>query len=674
MAIFDEKSHQSSLIPSFLYSSSTPMDSMGDPKSLFSSSLSSSLTTNGGVMTKSSTSSIMVEAPSEKMKMYSPSFYAACTAGGMLSCGLTHTAITPLDLVKCNIQIDPAKYKNISSGFGVLMREQGIKGLFKGWAPTFFGYSAQGAFKMGGYEFFKKYYADIAGPEYAAKYKSLIILAGSASAELIADVALCPFEAVKVRVQTQPGFARGLSDGLPKIVKSEGAMGLFKGQVPLWGHTMMKFASFETIVELMYKHAIPTPKDECSKTLQLGVSFAGGYVAGVFCAVVSHPADNLVSFLNNSKGASVADNSHQQSPLIPSFLYTSSFSSSSMINNPLHSNQTNSSMNLNKFSSSSSSACSSAESMRSIMVHSPNEKIKMYSPTFYAACTAGGIFSCGLTHMAVTPLDLVKCNMQIDPAKYKNITSGFGVLLKEQGIKGFFRGWVPTLFGYSAQGACKFGFYEFFKKYYSDIAGPEYAVKYKTLIYLAGSASAELIADVALCPLEAVKVRVQTQPGFARGFSDGFPKLLKLYKGLVPLWGRHIFVLSLADTMMKFASFEKIVELMYKYAIPTPKDQCSKSLQLGVSFAGGYVAGVFCAIVSHPADNMVSFLNNAKGASVGDAVKKFGLWGLFTRGLPLRIVMIGTLTGAQWGIYDAFKVFVGLPTSGGSAPATQATK
>jgi len=34
--------------------------------------------------------------------------------------------------------------------------------------------------------------------------------------------------------------------------------------------------------------------------------------------------------------------------------------------------------------------------------------------------------------------------------------------------------------------------------------------------------------------------------------------------------------------------------------------------------------------------------------------------GLFTRGLPLRIVMIGTLTGAQWGLYDSFKVFVGL--------------
>ncbi|XP_047310395.1 mitochondrial phosphate carrier protein 3, mitochondrial-like [Impatiens glandulifera] len=346
--------------------------------------------------------------------------------------------------------------------------------------------------------------------------------------------------------------------------------------------------------------------------------------------------------------------------LIPSYLYSSSASSKTLVLQRTTLNNT-----------SSFSPHESLPNNNNFLIPAPKEsgKIEMHSPQFYAACTVGGILSCGLTHMTVTPLDLVKCNMQIDPTKYKSISSGFGVLLKEQGVKGFFRGWVPTLLGYSAQGACKFGFYEFFKKYYSDIAGPEYATKYKTLIYLAGSASAEVIADVALCPFEAVKVRVQTQPGFARGLSDGLPKFVKsegvlgLYKGIVPLWGRQI-----PYTMMKFASFETIVELIYKNAIPVPKSECSKSLQLGVSFAGGYVAGVLCAIVSHPADNLVSFLNNAKGGTVGDAVKKLGVWGLFTRGLPLRIVMIGTLTGAQWGLYDAFKVFVGLPTTGAAAP------
>lgn len=41
---------------------------------------------------------------------------------------------------------------------------------------------------------------------------------------------------------------------------------------------------------------------------------------------------------------------------------------------------------------------------------------------------------------------------------------------------------------------------------YSDMFTPENAVRYQTGIFLAGSASAELIADVALCPMEAVKV------------------------------------------------------------------------------------------------------------------------------------------------------------------------
>jgi len=39
--------------------------------------------------------------------------------------------------------------------------------------------------------------------------------------------------------------------------------------------------------------------------------------------------------------------------------------------------------------------------------------IAMHSKEYYAACTAGGVLSCGLTHMMVTPLDLVKCNMQV---------------------------------------------------------------------------------------------------------------------------------------------------------------------------------------------------------------------------------------------------------------------
>ena len=81
------------------------------------------------------------------------------------------------------------------------------------------------------------------------------------------------------------------------------------------------------------------------------------------------------------------------------------------------------------------------------------------------------------------------------------------------------------------------------------------------------------------------------------------------------------------------------------------------------------MAGIICAIVSHPADTMVSKLNSIKSeGSLGQNVSKIyseigfnGLW----RGLMTRIIMIGTLTGLQWWIYDTYKTAVGLQTSGG---------
>ena len=91
-------------------------------------------------------------------------------------------------------------------------------------------------------------------------------------------------------------------------------------------------------------------------------------------------------------------------------------------------------------------------------------KIKLYSRDYYLTCALGGAICCGATHTAVTPLDVVKCNMQIDPQKYKSIGTGFAITVRESGMGGLVRGWLPTLVGYSIQGAGKFGLYEFFKK------------------------------------------------------------------------------------------------------------------------------------------------------------------------------------------------------------------
>jgi solute carrier family 25 phosphate transporter 3 len=95
---------------------------------------------------------------------------------------------------------------------------------------------------------------------------------------------------------------------------------------------------------------------------------------------------------------------------------------------------------------------------------------------------------------------------------------------------------------------------------------------------------------------------------------------------------------------------------------------------------------------------MVSKLNanrqagEAFGAATGRIYKEIGFGGLWN-GLPVRIVMIGTLTGLQWMIYglnapastedetfanrfflDYFKIFMGLPTTGGAPPPEEKAK
>lgn len=235
-------------------------------------------------------------------------------------------------------------------------------------------------------------------------------------------------------------------------------------------------------------------------------------------------------------------------------------------------------------------------------------------------------------------------------------------------MRGVFFGWAPTFVGYSFQGAGKYGLYEVFKYWYGEQLFPN---TNRTIVYLGASASAEFFADMALCPFELIKVRMQTTlPPYASTLREGWSKAVAqegisgLYKGLYPLWARQI-----PYTMTKFATFEEAVNMIYR-TLGGPKESYGRLTQTGVSFAGGYMAGILCAIVSHPADVMVSKLNAERKAGEGAMTavsriySKIGFGGLWN-GLPVRIAMLGTLTGFQWLIYDSFKVFLGLPTTGG---------
>jgi solute carrier family 25 phosphate transporter 3 len=285
---------------------------------------------------------------------------------------------------------------------------------------------------------------------------------------------------------------------------------------------------------------------------------------------------------------------------------------------------------------------------------------------YVKAALAGGI-CCSVTHGAVCPVDVVKTRIQLDPVKYnKGMVSAFRTVVAAEGLGVLATGLGATAAGYFVQGWFKFGGVEFFKINLAQRLGPQGAWDNRNSIYLASAAMAEFIADLFLCPLEAVRIRSVSDSTFPKSLPAGLAKMvatdgvLGLYAGLGPILFKQI-----PYTMAKFAVQGKAAEMMYAASGKTPA-QHTKGSNLTISLSSGVVAGVIAAIVSHPADTLLSKINKKGAGGSGSTTsrliniaKEMGFVKLCLTGLGPRCVMIGTLTAGQFGIFDTVMGAIG---------------
>jgi len=285
----------------------------------------------------------------------------------------------------------------------------------------------------------------------------------------------------------------------------------------------------------------------------------------------------------------------------------------------------------------------------------------------YSRYALAGALGCSITHGALTPVDVVKTRIQLEPTVYnRGMIGGFKQVIQNEGAGALLTGFGPTAAGYFLQGALKFGGYEFWKKFFIDTLGVEKATQNKAAVYLASSAIAEFFADVALCPLEATRIRLVSQPSFAPGLVSGFTRLMReegVFKGFYSGFGPILFK-QIPYTMAKFVVYELAAENIYGM-IGKPRDQLTNSTVVAVNLGSGIIAGTAAAIVSQPADTLLSKINKQKGAA-GESVMgrlfklagELGPRGLFL-GLGPRIVMVATLTAGQFAIYGDIKRVLG---------------
>jgi solute carrier family 25 phosphate transporter 3 len=118
--------------------------------------------------------------------------------------------------------------------------------------------------------------------------------------------------------------------------------------------------------------------------------------------------------------------------------------------------------------------------------------------------------------------------------------------------------------------------------------------------------------------------------------------------------------------MAKFVVFEKVNEAIYTVV---DKSKTSSGMQTVYNLSSGLMAGFAAAIISQPADTMLSRINKTKGlpgegttSRLIKIAKELGLRGSFG-GIGARLFMVGTLTAGQFAIYGDIKKALGKSNS-----------
>ncbi|KAI1652465.1 mitochondrial phosphate carrier protein [Daldinia decipiens] len=294
-----------------------------------------------------------------------------------------------------------------------------------------------------------------------------------------------------------------------------------------------------------------------------------------------------------------------------------------------------------------------------------------FSSGDYAKFFGAGALAATLTHGAATPIDVVKTRIQVDDSMNGlNMVRAARQIVAKEGPSALLTGFGPTAVGYLVQGGGKFAGYEFFKKKFIDMAGSqEKATTQRTAIYLGASATAEFFADIALCPLEATRIRLVSQRGFASGLTSGFMRLAReegirgFYSGFIPLLFKQV-----PYAVGQFSVHEAAVEIIYRSMGPERKAKMTQLQSTGVELSSGVAAGVAAAVLSHPADTLLSAINKGAGdpkqgvtSRMFTLAREFGPRRLLLSGLGPRIIMTCGLVAGQFVIYAQCKTLVGAP-------------
>uniref|UniRef100_A0A7S3P8N7 Uncharacterized protein n=1 Tax=Amphora coffeiformis TaxID=265554 RepID=A0A7S3P8N7_9STRA len=241
----------------------------------------------------------------------------------------------------------------------------------------------------------------------------------------------------------------------------------------------------------------------------------------------------------------------------------------------------------------------------------------------YRYFVAGGTCA-AFSHGITTPIDVVKTKIQAEPEKYqKGMRQAALDIIKTDGPGALLAGLGPTVVGYGVEGAMKFGVYEVMKPVFASLLSSGGDGSNKAVAFLLASVVAGAVAALLLCPMESTRIKMVTDPVYAKDNLLSALARLAATEGLGSSFGGLWAMLSkqVPYTFGKQVSFDVFAGFLYVFLGSLKLSD--GAVKWGVSIFAAAGASLIACIFSQPGDMILTETYKPKNAQADPVVEAF---------------------------------------------------
>lgn len=278
---------------------------------------------------------------------------------------------------------------------------------------------------------------------------------------------------------------------------------------------------------------------------------------------------------------------------------------------------------------------------------------------------AAGSLSGLIVRFVIAPIDIVKIRLQLhgDPQKYRSVSSTVISIIKNEGIKAFWKGNLPAEIMYVVYGGAQFTAFTTISNLAENLRSnnaSESSEMAKTFQSITIGALSGCIATCTSYPFDLLRTRLASND--SKGFNSMIEETLSIFKknGILGFFSGSLVSVNYValSTGISFGTYSFIIECDKNGYFESLKNNYFINYTGGsISSIAGISAGIASKTIVYPLDLIKRRLQMGWGTAMYSVFKKViwkdGFFGLY-RGLTPALLKSAPATGVSLWCYEFF--------------------